>query len=193
MPGAASPGGAVTRDATCSRPFFVEDDAGPEASQRPLRVREESYRRRRGFEMSPGAAAAPGFRFAETGADQSLFLEPPQRQVDRRAEDWAPRVLLEFCNNGDAVAVRPQPDDGEQNEVLEFPERFVRHPRIVIVSISYIKLIKHAARVACLILPAEPAAGRRRELRERPGRTTGLPDPGPHGDSPRYALHDWRM
>jgi len=80
---------------------------------------------RRGFEceVTPGSASSSRFRLTEARSDQPLRFEPPEREIDRRPQHRVFRVPAELFDDWHAVRGWPEPENRQENELLEFANR----------------------------------------------------------------------
>ena len=81
----------------------------------------------RELEMTLRAPAALRRRLAETRHEQSLFLEPPQREVYRRHRDLAARAPANLVHDLDGVALAAKMQQRDEHEVLDVTEGSPRH------------------------------------------------------------------
>ena len=82
-------------------------------------------------------AAALGRRLPEPGLHEPAPLEPRERCVDGPDRDVAPGMLRQLAPDGHAVRVVTEPDDGEEEEVLESAEMFAAHCYFFVVNIEW--------------------------------------------------------
>src|ERR1017187_4118605 len=72
-----------------------------------------------------GAAAALGRGTAIAEGDQALVLHAVERGVERAGGGVAPGLRCDLGEDGDAVSLVAETQDGEQDNLLEFAERAV--------------------------------------------------------------------
>src|SRR5688500_15500784 len=81
----------------------------------------------RDVEVALGAAAALGQGIADAGPEGALGLETVERGVERAARDFPSGLLLDLLEDRHGVGVVSQPEDGQEDDLLEFAEVNLSH------------------------------------------------------------------